>query len=524
MKILSQLVRIQLKGLFKGSSENKKMKTIIMTLLYIYLIGYFFVLFGMFFDMIIEPFHIMNLDWLYFALMGIGIILIIFIGSLFVTYGMVYDSKDNELLLSLPIPSQYILTSRLLTLYVYDFIQVLLISIPAIYIYITKVGISVLSIIAFLCVIITLPLFVLCITCLFSYLLGHILIRVNNKNLVTTILTTLFLVVYFMVVGNIQEYMLELIARGEQIASVIKNTLFPIYHMSIGIADGNMVSLGIYMICILVPSFIVYKMLTVYFIQMALSKPQVKKNKYEMKKLKSRSLYITLVERELKHIMSNVNLFLNGMIGVLFCIIGAIALFIYKKDMLAMLTMFGDITPYLCFGVAFFATSNMMTSSIISLEGHTLWNIKVLPVSSKEILLSKILVQLCMTIPSSLILTLSLMINFNLSIQNWLFVVASSLIFNVFVAIAGLVANILLPNFDWRNEVVCVKQSLSSLAGMFSCMAAVAFVGVLYTRINELVSINTYMYIVLALFLVIDIILYYTITTWGVKKFESINA
>ena len=66
MKILSQLVRIQLKGLFKGSSENKKMKTIIMTLLYIYLIGYFFVLFGMFFDMIIEPFHIMNLDWLYF--------------------------------------------------------------------------------------------------------------------------------------------------------------------------------------------------------------------------------------------------------------------------------------------------------------------------------------------------------------------------------------------------------------------------------------------------------------------------
>ena len=100
-----------------------------------------------------------------------------------------------------------------------------------------------------------------------------------------------------MVVGNIQEYMLELIARGEQIASVIKNTLFPIYHMAISIADGNVISLGIYLICILVPSVIVYKMLTVYFIQMALSKPQVKKNKYEMKKLKSRSLYITLVER-----------------------------------------------------------------------------------------------------------------------------------------------------------------------------------------------------------------------------------
>ena len=524
MKILSQLVKIQLKGLFKGSFENKKIKTIIMTLLYIYLIGYFFMMFGIFFDSIIEPFHAMNLDWLYFALMGIVIILITFIGSIFITYGMIYDSKDNELLLSLPIQSQYILTSRLLTLYVYDFIQVLFISLPALYIYITQVGISILSLIAFLCTIITFPLFVLCISCLFSYFLGHVLIRVNNKNFVTVVLTTLFLIFYFMVIGNIQEYMFELIAGGEQIASVIKNTLFPIYHMAIGIADGNMISLGIYLICILVPSAIVYKILSVYFVLMALSKPQVKKNKYEMKKLKSQSLYITLVKRELKHIMSNVNLLLNGLIGVLFCIIGAVALFIYRDEMIAIVTILGDITPYLCFAVALFATSNMITSSIISLEGHTLWNIKVLPISAKEILLSKLLVQLCMTIPSSLILTLSFMINFDLSIQKWLLIVLSAFIFNIFVAIVGLIANILLPNFNWRNEVVCVKQSLSSLVGMFSCIGVVAFIGVLYSRINDLVNINTYMYMILILFFVVDIVLYYILMSWGVRKFESINA
>ena len=105
MKILSQLVKIQLKGLFLNSSHNSKIKAIIMSFLYVYAFSYFVFIFGLFFNMIISPFHMLNIDWLYFALMGLLIFLITFVGSVFMTYQVLYDSKDNNLLLSMPIPS-----------------------------------------------------------------------------------------------------------------------------------------------------------------------------------------------------------------------------------------------------------------------------------------------------------------------------------------------------------------------------------------------------------------------------------
>ncbi len=524
MKILSQLIKIQLKGLFLGSADNKKTKAIIMTILYIYVGGYFLFLFGLFFDMLVSPFHAMNLDWLYFALMGIVIILMTFVGSIFMTYQMVYDSKDNEFLLSLPIHTSYILLSRLVTLYLFNLIMELAIAIPAFYIYIRDIGIGSLSVISFVCVVLTLPLFVLVLSCLLSYVLGRVLMKVNNKNLISLLLSVGFFIVYFMVVGNIQEYMFELIARGEEIANVIRQTLFPIYHMAISISEHNVVSLLIYLLCALIPSAIVFKILSVYFVRIVLSKPQQKKEKYEMKKQTSQSLYMTLIVREFKHICSNVNVFLNGCLGIIFCVIASFALFFYKNDIMSLLVYFNDTTPYLCFMMALMSTMTMIGSTLISLEGQTLWIIKVLPIQTKEILLSKLFVQCIMTIPSSFLFSISMMINFNLNIVDWILLVITLIVFNVFVGMFGLIANILLPNFNWRNEVVCVKQSMSSLIGMLGSMAIIGGIGMLYPYIDHLIDIHIYLYTVLFIVFVLDVVMYYVIITWGAKKFEAINA
>ena len=56
-----------------------------------------------------------GMDWLYFALMGLLAILLGVFGSVFNTYSCLYLSKDNDLLLSMPIPVNVIMVSRLLT-------------------------------------------------------------------------------------------------------------------------------------------------------------------------------------------------------------------------------------------------------------------------------------------------------------------------------------------------------------------------------------------------------------------------
>ena len=88
----------------------------------------------------------------------------------------------------------------------------------------------------------------------------------------------------------------------------------------------------------------------------------------------------------------------------------------------------------------------------------------------------------------------------------------------------GLIANILLPNFNWRNEVVCVKQSMSTLVGMLGSIVVVSLLGVLYTYIDHIVNIDIYMYIVLLGVFIIDVVLYGVVMNWGVKKFEKISA
>ena len=58
-----------------------------------------------------------GMGWLYFALMGLLAMFLGAFGSVFNTYAGLYLAKDNDLLLSMPIPVRYIMASRLLGVY-----------------------------------------------------------------------------------------------------------------------------------------------------------------------------------------------------------------------------------------------------------------------------------------------------------------------------------------------------------------------------------------------------------------------
>ena len=82
---MKTLIKIKLLGLVRSSLQNKKTKqsksrTILMAILFIYvgvvIIGMFYGLFSS----IVEPFHMMNLDWLYFAIMSVLIFILSFVG------------------------------------------------------------------------------------------------------------------------------------------------------------------------------------------------------------------------------------------------------------------------------------------------------------------------------------------------------------------------------------------------------------------------------------------------------------
>ena len=52
------------------------------------------------------------------------------------------------------------------------------------------------------------------------------------------------------------------------------------------------------------------------------------------------------------------------------------------------------------------------------------------------------------------------------------------LVLSLFACVAGIAANLLLPRFDWDNEVTIVKQSASAALGGFAGMLAAVVGGI----------------------------------------------
>ena len=107
-------------ALTRNSTGAKKKKStgkaVLVCILFIYIVGCFFFMFGGMFYALAQPLNMLGLEWFYFALAGIVAAALCFIGSVFMAQQQLFNAKDNELLLSMPIPPAYILGSRMTAL------------------------------------------------------------------------------------------------------------------------------------------------------------------------------------------------------------------------------------------------------------------------------------------------------------------------------------------------------------------------------------------------------------------------
>ena len=112
----------------KGKSARSATFSIVLfILLMIFAIG------GMFCYMSysMRPLITYGMSWLYFAIMGATAALFGVFGSVFNTYSSLYDAKDNDLLLSMPVPTGRILMIRLSGVFAMGLLYELLVMIPA---------------------------------------------------------------------------------------------------------------------------------------------------------------------------------------------------------------------------------------------------------------------------------------------------------------------------------------------------------------------------------------------------------
>ena len=178
----------------------------------------------------------MGLTWLYFAMAGTMALALSMLGSVFMTQAQLYDAKDNERLLSMPIPPKYILLTRIAMLFTTTAGYTLAVLLPAFGIYAFSYGASATMMIGWLFTFVALSLISQSVCCALGWVLHKLLSRLRNKAVVSLLYMVIFMAVYWYFYANVNSFLSGLVMQGTQIAGAMKY-VWPLY--AIGMACGG---------------------------------------------------------------------------------------------------------------------------------------------------------------------------------------------------------------------------------------------------------------------------------------------
>lgn len=143
------------------------------------------------------PLLAVDMGWLYMAIMGLIAMALGVFGSVFNTYAGLYRSKDNELLLSLPVPSSAILAVRLFGVWFWGLVYEALVFLPAMILFWINGRGTVQNVILDLILMLVISIFVLALSCILGWLIAKITAKMKSKSFFTVVLSLLFMGGYY---------------------------------------------------------------------------------------------------------------------------------------------------------------------------------------------------------------------------------------------------------------------------------------------------------------------------------------
>ncbi len=443
----------------------------------------------------------------YFGLVSCLIFAIVFIFSIFETKSELFDCKDNELMLSMPIKAGHIVISRVLVVLIYNYLISALFAIPGTVIYAIYSNGEIKGIIGSLLISAVTPLLATALASAVGYAVAVIAKRMKNKTLATMCTSLIFLALYFWGYTKLLNT-----AEGEDIsAAIIALTEGIGFVGTVGKASLLYpLNTAVYILVCIGGALIAYAIIARFYFSIIMANHSASRTVYKKKELKRTSPFFALSKKELSKFFSSAVYMLNCGIGLIFSVAAAIFVII-KRDMLVMLAdslvhFFPsvDTTAVLALfsSAILLLLSSMSTISAcaLSLEGDSLWVIKSMPISSRDVLLSKTVPHILISLPFFVLSSLMLAIAFRLDFLSSLLVFIIPIAATVLSAFLGIVFNVLFPKFKYNNEAEPIKQSASVFFTMLAMML-VALVSIGLGVIGVVFSLELLMHILILVLL-----------------------
>ena len=232
------------------------------------------------------------------------------------------------------------------------------------------------------------------------------------------------------------------------------------------------------------------------------------------------------MKKELLYFKNTPVYILNSAFGSLMVLVASVIFAVKKEALLPMMAQSGFpvFSMPLIIGLALcvVASSNNISAVSVSLECRNIYMLHSLPCNVSDVFFGKIMLHTAVTGIPLVIGNVIVSISLGADIITGMLLTVFSVLFVFVLAETGLVINLLFPKMEWTNETVPIKQSLSSLLGMFSGFAyglVLMFSGIITA---SFLSMQVCLLIAAGIFLILALLLARWLKVKGVKKFVSL--
>ena len=408
-------------------------------------------------------------------------------GLLFTTFavkGVVFGGKDNDLLLSMPVPSTLLMASRVTAIYLENLLFSAFVLLPAgvVCTMMTQngVGHSLQFGVRLAIAALVLPLLDTALSVLLGALMAFLAAKVSKGALGQNIVTGLFLVVVFYFSFNVNKMIGALAANAAGIKDSL-NWAAPLLWMGEGIMGDWGLLLAFAACCVISFALVVFGLGRVYRQAVTAFAARAAQSNYKLSAQSASSQKKALLRKEAQRFFGTPMYFWNAGLGLIMLLAAGAASLVMREKLLAFVGMEGfPLLPMAAAVICFCLCTCPIAAPSVSLEGKYLWILREAPMPGSTLLWVKVGFQLLLTLPCTVIAGACISIALGFQLWQGTALLIATLLFAVGHAMFGMLMGLTFPKLDAVNETVVIKQSLATTLAMFVPMAVLAAAGGLY--------------------------------------------
>lgn len=453
-------------------------------------------------DMLGRPLVSLGLDWLYFSIMGLMAIMLGVFGSVFNTYATLYRAKDNEFLLSLPIAPSRILLVRLFAVWMWSLIYEATVFLPALIAF-WQIRCTPVCVACGLWLMLMLSVFILTLSCVLGWVVAKVSAKVKNKSLATVLLSLAGMGLYFLFLSRSYELLQSILLNALMLGTKIRGSAWPLYLMGSAGAGGAGSALMLTLLIAMLFLAVCWVMNRT-FLRLATAHQGAEKEKRRVSASRPRGLKAALLFKERRRFFSSSVYMLNCGLGTVMTVaLGAAAL--VKADWIRGFLAFlpgesAGLAPLsACAMLCAVSAMNDISAPSVSLEGKNLWLLQSLPVPPWQALAAKLRLHLWITEPAALFCAGCLVSVIRPGPLAAVLMMALPALFTGLCAAFGLAVNLKLPNLQWTDETIPVKQSVGVVLSIMGGWLCVVGLTALYFAVRDFLSAEGYLLLCAAL-------------------------